>query len=65
MKISLKIKVLDKFYRMVETKCGRISNWAWHKRWHNRETGTGYKAYTKRKHLINYLQKIRVVRIYT
>jgi hypothetical protein len=47
MKIRLKIKVLDKFYRMVETKCGRISNWAWHKRWHNRETGTGYKAYTK------------------
>jgi len=47
MKISLKIKVLDIFYRIIENKCGRISNWAWHKRWSDRETGTGYKAFIK------------------
>lgn len=34
---------MDKFYALCERYGGKISNWAWTKRWCNRETGTGYK----------------------
>lgn len=33
----------DFFYSICESIGSRLSNWAWNKRWNNREKGTGYK----------------------
>tara|TARA_R110000751_G_scaffold246224_1_gene346210 strand:- start:28 stop:156 length:129 start_codon:yes stop_codon:yes gene_type:complete len=30
--------MIDYFYYLCEKYGGKISNWAWHKRWNNRET---------------------------
>ena len=37
-------KILDYFYSLLETYGGKISSFAWTKRWKNREVGTGYKT---------------------
>ena len=37
------IKILDCYYAVCEKYGGKISCWAWNKRWCNREKGTGYK----------------------
>ena len=31
------------FYEILEKQGGKISCWAWNKRWCDREKGTGYK----------------------
>ena len=36
-------KILDYFYSKIESIGSKMSVWAWHKRWCNREEGTGYK----------------------
>ncbi len=35
--------MLDWFYSKCEKYGGKLSCWAWNKRWCNRERGTGYK----------------------
>ena len=37
------VRILDWYYNIIETIGVRFSNYAWQKRWSNRETGTGYK----------------------
>ena len=44
------IKILDFYYSIIESLGVKFTNYAWHKRWCNRETGTGYR---KRKNLMN------------
>ena len=39
---NLAFKVKDWFYSICETYGGKISNWAWHKRW-NRKNRRKYK----------------------
>ena len=41
------IKILDYFYSVIEHIGIKLSNFAWHKRWCNREQGTGYKKNEK------------------
>ena len=36
------IKFLDRIYSVIEHVGSRINVYAWHKRWRNREEGTGY-----------------------
>ena len=35
-------KQLDKYFEIVERIGSKLSVWAWHKRWKNRDEGTGY-----------------------
>ena len=37
------IRILDCYYSMIESLGVKFTNYAWHKRWCNREKGTGYK----------------------
>ena len=37
------IGALDFYYSICETIGGKMSVWAWQKRWCNREKGTGYR----------------------
>ena len=37
------IRILDWFYDKIESIGGKMSVWAWQKRWCNREKGTGYR----------------------
>ena len=37
------IAILDRYYSIIETIGSKMSVYAWHKRWCNREKGTGYK----------------------
>ena len=37
------IAILDCYYNFIESLGVKFTNYAWHKRWCNREKGTGYK----------------------
>ena len=37
------IAILDWYYSIIESLGVKFTNYAWHKRWSNRETGTGYR----------------------
>ena len=37
------IRILDCYYSIIESLGVKVTNYAWHKRWCNREKGTGYK----------------------
>ena len=37
------IRILDWYYNILETVGTKLSNYAWQKRWVNREHGTGYQ----------------------
>ena len=37
------IALLDCYYSCIESLGVKFTNYAWHKRWCNREKGTGYK----------------------
>ena len=37
------IRILDFYYSIIESLGVKFTNYAWHKRWCNREKGTGYK----------------------
>ena len=37
------IVILDCYYSFIESLGVKFTNYAWHKRWCNREKGTGYK----------------------
>jgi len=39
------IRLLDCYYSMIESLGVKFTNYAWHKRWCNREKGTGYKKW--------------------
>ena len=39
---------MDWVYAIIEKYSSKLNVWAWHKRWSNRETGTGY-GNTKRR----------------
>lgn len=43
------IQIKDYYYFILERYCGKISNYAWCKRWQNRERGTGYRASKERE----------------
>ena len=36
------IRILDFYYSIIESLGVKFTNYAWHKRWCNREHGTGY-----------------------
>ena len=40
---GLDIKILNWYYSKCEHYGGKLSVWAWHKRWNNRKHGIGYK----------------------
>ena len=43
-KMKLKpIAILDRYYSIIETIGSKMSVYAWHKRWCNRQKGTGYR----------------------
>jgi len=46
------IRILDWYYNIIETLGVKMSQYAWQKRWGNRQTGTGYKK-SKWNHLSN------------
>jgi len=46
------IRILDCYYSIIESLGVKFTNYAWHKRWSNRETGTGYRK-NKWNHLNN------------
>jgi len=37
------IAILDRYYSIIETIGSKMSVYAWHKRWCNRQKGTGYR----------------------
>ena len=37
------IAILDGYYNIIETIGSKMSVYAWHKRWCNRQKGTGYR----------------------
>ena len=37
------IAILDRYYSIIETIGSKMSFYAWHKRWCNRQKGTGYR----------------------
>tara|TARA_B100000927_G_scaffold112903_1_gene91201 strand:- start:326 stop:511 length:186 start_codon:yes stop_codon:yes gene_type:complete len=37
------IAILDGYYSIIETIGSKMSVYAWHKRWCNRQKGTGYR----------------------
>ena len=37
------IALLDRYYSIIETIGSKMSVYAWHKRWCNRQKGTGYR----------------------
>ena len=37
------IAILDRYYSFIESLGVKFTNYAWQKRWCNREKGTGYK----------------------
>ncbi len=37
------IKILDFYYSIIESLGVKFTNYAWQKRWGNRELGTGYR----------------------
>ena len=37
------IRILDFYYSIIESLGVKFTNYAWHKRWCNREKGTGYR----------------------
>jgi len=37
------IALLDRYYSIIESLGVKFTNYAWNKRWCNREKGTGYK----------------------
>tara|TARA_A100001234_G_scaffold192074_1_gene179062 strand:+ start:61 stop:222 length:162 start_codon:yes stop_codon:yes gene_type:complete len=41
------IKILDWYYSVLESIGVKLSQFAWHKRWSNRQTGTGYRKNKK------------------
>jgi len=44
------IRILDFYYSIIESLGVKFTNYAWHKRWCNREKGTGYRKW---KNLMN------------
>ena len=47
------IRILDCYYSMIESLGVKFTNYAWHKRWCNREHGTGY--WQSREKTVKYL----------
>ena len=47
------IKILDFYYSIIESLGVKFTNYAWHKRWCNREHGTGY--WQSREKTVKYL----------
>ena len=47
------IRVLDFYYSIIESLGVKFTNYAWHKRWCNREHGTGY--WQSREKTVKYL----------
>ena len=47
------IRLLDCYYSMIESLGVKFTNYAWHKRWCNREHGTGY--WKSREKSVQYL----------
>ena len=41
------IKILDWYYSVLESIGVKLSQFAWQKRWSNRQTGTGYRKNKK------------------
>ena len=39
-------KIKNYFYELITTYCGKMSNWAWHKRW-NRGRNKPHKHYLR------------------
>ena len=39
------IALLDCYYSIIESIGVKMSGYAWHKRWSNRESGTGYRKH--------------------
>jgi len=39
------IALLDRYYSIIESLGVKFTNYAWNKRWCNREKGTGYKKW--------------------
>ena len=39
------IGLLDCYYSIIESIGVKMSGYAWHKRWSNRESGTGYRKH--------------------
>ena len=37
------IAILDRYYNIIESIGVKMSVYAWHKRWYNRQKGTGYR----------------------
>ena len=47
------IRLLDCYYSIIESLGVKFTNYAWHKRWCNREHGTGY--WQSREKTVKYL----------
>ena len=47
------IRLLDCYYSIIESLGVKFTNYAWHKRWCNREHGTGY--WKSREKSVQYL----------
>ena len=47
------IRILDCYYSIIESLGVKFTNYAWHKRWCNREHGTGY--WKSREKSVQYL----------
>ena len=47
------IRILDCYYSIIESLGVKFTNYAWHKRWCNREHGTGY--WQSREKTVKYL----------
>ena len=47
------IRILDFYYSIIESLGVKFTNYAWHKRWCNREHGTGY--WQSREKTVKYL----------
>ena len=37
------IKIIDFILSLIEIYSGKLSGWAWDKRWKDKQSGTGYK----------------------
>ena len=52
-KINKEEQNMDTIYRLIETYAGKLSNWAWNKRWKERDKKEnwikGYREWKKRK----------------
>ena len=49
------IRILDWYFNILETVGTKLSNYAWQKRWVNREHGTGYWRSRTQQQQVKYL----------